>query len=104
MGAAVVCPTEPGSQFPHAQTFQLCNSVFKSVIFEVKPLTDTHGRSIFGKVTGHTFRAAIFAIQAHVKVSIVRRAFAFSMPRRRWPSSGQVEQAVPIHVIKSRQE
>ena len=58
----------------------------------------------YEKPPGRQLRLSIFAKKTHIEVPVVGRAFALAVPRSRRPGSGEIEQAVPIHVIEPRHQ
>src|SRR5262245_36181084 len=67
----------------------------------MEPLADAERGSVIGELSERAFRRAVFAQQAHVKMTIIRRPFGLAMPRRRGPCARQVVKTVPVDSFNS---
>src|SRR6185312_17562796 len=56
------------------------------------------------KAARRALRRAVLAQQAHVEMAVIGRAFGLAMPRRRWPGTRQVVEAVPMDTRRPADE
>lgn len=96
-GSEAVGPTEAGPEIAHPEPAQPAYCVLEARVFEVKPLTDTEGGGVLGKVRGGRFGSTILPHEAEIEVTIVGRSFGLPVPSGSWPGPRQVEQAIPVN-------